>query len=71
MSKWKAGQCVTIEGKRYRVTKLNYLRSCSCIFCGFRRNESDEYPCTECVHNSKVPSLIPYKTYLKEIKPKS
>ena len=71
MSKWKAGQCVTIEGKQYRVTKLNSRLCGSCIFCGFRYKGADEYPCTKCVHNSKAPSLIPYNTYLKEIKPKS
>lgn len=70
MSRWKAGQIVTIEGKRYRVTKFNSCL-CPCIFCEFRCKEPNEYPCTECVHNNKVPSLIPYETYLKEIKPKS
>lgn len=68
MSRWKAGQCVTIEGKRYRVTKL-HKHSGSCIFCGFRFKEGYEYPCNECIDG--VPSLIPHSCYLKEIKPKS
>ena len=66
MSKWKAGQCVTIEGKRYRVTKHN---NGSCIFCEFKLKEGDEYPCNECMDG--VPSLIPRDCYLQEIKPKS
>ena len=68
MSKWKAGQCVTIEGKRYRVTKLHNNMG-SCIFCGFRFKECNEYPCVECI--ASVPDLIPEDCYLKEIKPKS
>ena len=65
MSRWKAGQCVTIEGKRYRVTKLN--RVGSCIYCAFTSNEGDVYPCSECIDG--VPSLLPHCCYLKEIKP--
>ena len=68
MSKWKAGQCVTIEGKRYRVTKL-HNHSGSCIFCEFRLKEGNEYPCSDCIDG--VPSLIPHSCYLKEINPKS
>lgn len=68
MSKWKAGQIVTIEGKRYRVTKL-YNHLGSCIFCTFRFKECNEYPCNECIDG--VPSLVPHLCYLKEIKPKS
>ena len=68
MSRWKAGQCVTIEGKRYRVTKLhNHIGSC--IFCAFRFKECNEYPCDECI--DRVPNLLPHLCYLKEIKPKS
>lgn len=69
MSKWKAGQIVTIEGKVYRVTKLNTRLDGCCIYCGFRFKECNEYPCVECI--DRVPSLLPYKCYLKEIKPKS
>lgn len=69
MSKWKAGQCVTIEGKRYRVTKLDMRMDGSCRFCGFRFKECNDYPCVECI--ASVPELLPYKCYLKEIKPKS
>ena len=69
MSKWKAGQCVTIEGKVYRVTKLDMRFNGCCIYCAFRFKECNHYPCVECT--DRVPSLLPYKTYLKEIKPKS
>lgn len=69
MSKWKAGQIVTIEGKVYRVTKLDMRLDGCCIFCGFRFKECDEYPCVECI--SSGTGLIPYNSYLKEIKPKS
>lgn len=69
MSRWKNGQCVTIEGKRYRVTKLNTHYNGCCIFCGFRFKEGNEYPCVECI--DRIPSLLPHESYLKEIKPKS
>ena len=68
MSKWKAGQCVTIEGKRYRVMRL-YTFHGSCIYCRFRFKEPNRYPCVECM--DRVPSLIPKDCYFKEIKPKS
>ena len=68
MSKWKAGQCVTIEGKAYRVMKCKSSYA-SCSFCDFIHKECNEYPCVECI--DRVPGLLPYACYLKEIKPKS
>lgn len=67
-TKWKAGQCVTIKGKPYRVTKLR-SNSGACIFCEFRNKEGDEYPCNECI--DRIPNLMPHDCYLQEIKPKS
>ena len=64
MAKYKAGQIITIEGKRYRVTKLHKHSGC-CIFCGFRFKEDYEYPCSDCIDG--VPSLIPHNCYFKEI----
>lgn len=63
---WRAGQCVTIEGKPYRVTKCESIVTCA--FCAFKFKNCNEYPCSECIDG--VPSLIPHGCYLKEIKPK-
>lgn len=68
MSKWKAGQCVTIENKRHRIARhCNYRDPCP--FCAFKDEDANRYPCNECMDDS--PKLIPYYCYFKEIKPKS
>lgn len=69
MSKWRAGQCVTIEGKRYRVTKVqDKYANYTCIFCKFVHTEPYCYPCSACKDSMQ---LMQYDCYLKEIKPKS
>lgn len=68
MSKWKAGQIVTIEGKVYRVTKsrsgFSTCNDCACI-----DKDWSEYPCSECV--GVIPTIIPDDCVFTEIKPKS
>ena len=68
MSKWKAGQIVTIEGKARKVKKIGDWKG-TCIFCDFKHKEGNEYPCVDCM--DRVPELIPSDCYFKEIKPKS
>lgn len=67
MSKWKAGQIVTVNGKVCRVTRTQSAGVCG--FCAFVKNEWNEFPCVG--HVDRVPELIPANCYLKEIKPKS
>lgn len=52
---WKAGQCVTINGKTYRVTKLNNERYV-CYFCAFNQKSCLEYPCNKCGLNLIMPN---------------
>lgn len=67
MSKWKAGQCVTIEGKRYRVVKSE--SKFMCTFCDFRHKPLHNYPCFGCIYEG--PDLIPVDCCFQRIKPKS
>ena len=66
MSRWKAGQCVTIKGKRYRIVKKNG-DFVNCLQCSlFDADNSLCYSLCE-----KSTAKVPENCYLKEIKPKS
>ena len=68
MSRWKAGQCVTINGKRYRVTRS---KEClvTCSICVCFNEDGNKYPCSQCIN--VFPPIIPGDCYFEEIKPKS
>ena len=68
MSKWKAGQCVTINGKRCRVTR-NKCGFPICGGCACFHEDVNEYPCSECI--GVTPPIIPEDCIFTEIKPKS
>lgn len=66
---WKNGQCVTINGKRYRVTKVDGSKlkaCCMCcavnrpIPCGGRFNYSNEE-----FWRGKCLEMVPENSYLK------
>ena len=60
---WKPGQLVTINRRTYRIIKKSNSLGHPCIFCEFKRLESDEYPCKQCFQGT----LMPYNCYLKRI----
>ena len=43
---WKAGQCVTINGKTYRIEKSN--DGSDCANCAFSNLEATVFPCNKC-----------------------
>lgn len=65
MSKWKAGQCVTINGKKYRIVKSGNRTFVNCIRCSLFMEGLCFSLCEEKTHK------LPNDCYLKEIKPKS
>jgi hypothetical protein len=66
MNKWKAGQCVTINRKRYRVTKCKGLgkKFKCCIYCAFKNLEPCYHPCYKCAVEE---SLMQSNCYLRRI----
>lgn len=65
MSKWKAGQCVTIKGKRLRIVKANDSNFVNCLKCSMFDAEMCYTLC------EKPVAKVPEDCYLIEIKPKS
>lgn len=65
MSKWRAGQCVTIKGKRLRIVKTNNTLFVNCLHCSLFDADLCNTLCEK--PNAKVPE----DCYLIEIKPKS
>lgn len=62
---WRAGQIVTIEGKKYRIVKRKDGNFVNCLQCGLFDAELCYSLCEK--PNAKVPD----DCYFKEIKPKS
>jgi hypothetical protein len=65
MSKWKAGQCVTIKGKKYRIVKMNNTLFVNCLHCSLFDADLCGSLC------EKPTAKVPDDCYFKEIKPKS
>lgn len=68
IKRWKAGQCVTINGKRYRVIRKKRIFA-ACDDCAFSGGDEYKYPCSLCL--IVTPPSIPDDCILTEIKPKS
>lgn len=67
---WKAGQIVTINHKKYRIAQNHTNSGMQCIYCEFKHQNGDIYPCDKCLFPPSL-SIIPENCYFKEIKPKS
>ena len=65
---YKAGQCVTINGKRCRVTKTKYGLP-TCDGCAYLNEYGSKYPCWTCLFGTQ--SILPDDCIFTEIKPKS
>ena len=61
---WRAGQCVTIKGKRYHIVKRkgNFV---NCLQCSLFDAALCNFLC------EKPSAKVPDDCYFKEIKPKS
>lgn len=66
MSKWKPGQIVTIEGKKYRIKKVLY-HDLPCTKCNIKDPFPKHEPCLTCFSDSRMSDY----SYFEEIKPKS
>lgn len=64
---WKAGQCVTIKGKRYRIVKRKDGNLVNCLQCSLFI--ADPSMCDSLCEISRA--KVPYDCYFKEINPKS
>lgn len=62
---WKPGQCVTINGKRYRIVKRKDGKFVNCLQCSLFRADLCGSLC------EKPTAKVPDDCYFKEIKPKS
>ena len=62
---WRAGQCVTINGKKYRIVKRKDGNFVNCLQCSLFDVELCYSLC------EKPTAKVPDDCYFKEIKPKS
>lgn len=62
---WRAGQIVTIKGKKYRIVKRKDGNFINCLHCSLFHAELCHSLC------EKPMAKVPDDCYLKEIKPKS
>lgn len=60
---WRAGQCVTINGKTFRIKKLKQTKYGCCIFCEFKNEEATNFPCSKCCNGE----LMQEDCYFKRI----
>lgn len=73
MHRYKAGQILTIEGKRYQIAIAEDVRGYICEKCALVNEKPfKENLCTKyCVRRDDfTPPLIPSDCYFKPIKPK-
>lgn len=75
--RYKAGQCVMVEGKCYRVTKRKNIRAFDTCRCCYIAN-GEHYPCAKnfCIPREQQTETykfcalkLPYGHFLKEIYP--
>ena len=62
--RWKAGQCVRIDGITHRVRKLRD-KKCCCWRCSFYEKEAIEQPCEDCLKGKLIPTDCNFEKIVK------